>query len=382
MSKKKVVIALSGGVDSAVSTYLLKKQGYQVTAVFMQNWDDYLNNSPNQQVICSQTQDWNDAQKVAEQLNIPIYKANFIQEYWEKVFLKFLEDLKSGLTPNPDILCNSSIKFLALIEYVKKRFNPDFIATGHYAKIVFDPLKKRNFLHKPEDSDKDQTYFLYQITPTVLDKIIFPLADLTKPEVRQIAEELKLINAKKKDSTGICFIGKRNFNKFLSNYLSPKEGNIIDIDNRQVKGQHQGIYYFTIGQRHGTGLRGEKEPYYVVGKDIKNNLIYVARGWQNAWLYSDYCWIKEVNWLVEEKELVNYYDSWNITAKFRYRQIGTKVKISPPGKNKKLKIYFDQKQRAITPGQHAVFYYQNICLGGGIISATEKLDNYGKPVVF
>lgn len=379
---KKIVIALSGGVDSAVAAHLLKKQNYQVTAVFMQNWDDYLNNSPDQQIVCSQTQDWNDAQKVAEQLNIPIYKVNFIQEYWQSVFLKFLEDLKKGLTPNPDILCNSSIKFLALVEYVQKKFSPDFIATGHYAKIVFETSQKSYFLSKPKDLSKDQTYFLYQISPSILDKIIFPLADLTKLEVRQMAEKLKLVNAKKKDSTGICFVGERNFNKFLTNYLSPREGSIIDVDSGQIKGKHQGIYYFTIGQRHGIGLQGEKEPYYVVGKDIKKNLVYIAKGWQNAWLYSNYCWIKETNWLVEKKELINYYDSLNITAKFRYRQTEVKVKISLVEElNKKIKVQFEQKQRAVTPGQHAVFYCQNICLGGGAISATEKLDNYGKPVL-
>jgi tRNA-uridine 2-sulfurtransferase len=377
---KKIVIALSGGVDSAVAAFLLKKKGYQVIAVFMQNWDDYLNNSLNQPAICSQTQDWNDAQKVAKQLNIPLYKVNFIQEYWEKVFLKFLADLKKGLTPNPDILCNSSIKFLTLVEYVQKNFNPDFIATGHYAKIIFVASQRRYFLSKPKDLNKDQTYFLYQIPSSVLSKIIFPLADLTKTEVRQMAEKLKLVNAQKKDSTGICFVGERNFNKFLANYLAPKRGNIIDIDNGQIKGQHQGTHYFTIGQRQGIGLRGGEEPYYVVGKDTKNNLIYIAKGWLNVWLYSGYCWIKETNWLVEEKELINYCNSENITAKFRYRQAEVKVKIFPGEELNKIKVQFDQEQRAITPGQHAVFYYQNICLGGGTISATEKLDDSSKPV--
>ena len=193
-----------------------------------------------------------------------------------------MEDLKKGLTPNPDVLCNSSIKFLALIKYIKKNFNPDFLATGHYAKIIFDASQKKHFLSKPKDSNKDQTYFLCQISPAILGEIIFPLADLNKSEVRQIAEKLGLVNAQKKDSTGICFVGERNFNKFLTNYLSPKEGNIIDIDSGKIKGKHQGSYYLTIGQRRGVGLQGEKVPYYVVGKDIKKNLIYIAKGQQNA----------------------------------------------------------------------------------------------------
>ena len=378
--KKSVVIALSGGVDSAVSAYLLKEQGYQLTAVFMQNWDDYLNASPNQEIICSQGKDWQDAQQVAQQLNIPICKVSFLQEYWNKVFLNFLQDLKQGLTPNPDILCNSSIKFLALVDYIQKHFNPDFLATGHYAKIITDENQKKYYLGKAKDHNKDQTYFLCQIPQSIFPKLIFPLAELTKPEVRQIAEKMKLVNAKKKDSTGICFIGERNFDKFLANYLSPKEGNIIDIDSGKVKGKHHGNYYFTIGQRRGIGLQGEKEPYYVVGKDVKENLIYIAKNWKNPWLYSSYCWVKNINWLVEEKELINCLNSQIITAKFRYRQPEVSVKLFRTENKNEVKIKFEEEQRAITPGQYAVFYCQNICLGGGMIWTTEKLDNHGKPV--
>lgn len=376
MSKAKVIVALSGGVDSAVSAYLLQKQGYELVAVFMNNWDDYLNNSFQQKAVCTQGQDWSDAQQVAKHLSISIHKVNFIQEYWDKVFLKFLRDLKQGLTPNPDIFCNSTIKFLALAEYVKDKFDPDYIATGHYANIT--KTNDKYYLSKSKDQNKDQTYFLCQIPKSILGRLIFPLANFNKSEVRQIAKEIGLINAQKKDSTGICFIGKRNFKQFLANYLDFKIGKIIDVEDGQVKGQHSGAYYFTIGQRHGVGITGQKVPYYVVGKDVVNNIVYVAKGWQNSWLCSNYCWIEKVNWLVGNEELSNYYNSWKVTAKFRYLQREAKVKLVPCSESDRIKIEFFEKQRAITPGQYAVFYFNNICLGGGMITVTEKLDSYSR----
>ncbi|CAI2181020.1 12832_t:CDS:2 [Funneliformis geosporum] len=288
--KKKAVVALSGGVDSAVRS--------QPTN------------------ICSQTQDWNDAQEIARQLDIPIYK------------------LKKGLTPNPDILCNSAIKFHYFVEHVKKNFVVDFIATGHYAKIVHE--KGEYYLNKPQDKNKDQTYFLCQIDRHLLSKIIFPLADLTKPEVRQIAEQAGLINAKKKDSTGICFIGERNFENFLANYFPKKEGEIINLDSQKVIGKHSGIPYFTLGQRRNLGLQGQKKPHYVVGKNIEKNIVYVAS--------------------VTEKELKEHFNQPKITAKFRYRQPEIPVRVFPLTDFKELKVEFSEKQRAITPGQYAVFY--------------------------
>lgn len=352
----------------------------------MQNWDDYLNASPQPQTACSQTQDWHDAQQIAQQLKIPIYKINFIQEYWEKVFLKFLKDLKQGRTPNPDILCNKAIKFRYFVEYARKNFSVDFVATGHYAKIIKNfHLTQQNYschyLAKPKDKEKDQTYFLCQIDRRLLNKLIFPLENLTKKEARQIATELKLINAQKKDSTGICFIGERNFGRFLTNYLKKKEGLLIDIEHQQIKGKHPGTHYFTIGQRYGLGLQGEREPYYVVGKDVRKNIVYIAKSQQSPWLYSNSCWVKNINWLVKKKELVSYCNSSNVIAKFRYRQSGTKAKILFKGKLNQVEVQFSQKQRAIAPGQYAVFYFQDICLGGGIIWASEKINCHSKPLL-
>lgn len=380
--KKKIVVALSGGVDSAVTAYLLKKKGYEVISVFMQNWDDYLNN--NKKKVCTQNQDWKDASQIAKQLQIPIFKITFIEEYWEEVFSVFLKDLKKGLTPNPDILCNKIIKFNYFVKYVNSQFNPDLIATGHYAAIVY---KNNNYyLGKAKDKKKDQTYFLCQIPQKILSKIIFPLADYTKEEVRRIASELNLSNATKKDSMGLCFVDQQetNFSSFLEKYLPQKKGDIQEFDNKKKIGEHQGIYFFTLGQRRKLPILIHQGPYFVVGKSPKSNTLFVVSGFENDQLYSSWCLVTDFNWLIPLEDLLNSLKIENGQdglAKFRHQQteILVKFKILDSSCSKVL-INFLEKQRAITPGQSAVLYSENICLGGGTIYETEKNSSFSEPI--
>ncbi|MDV3167930.1 MAG: tRNA 2-thiouridine(34) synthase MnmA [Candidatus Phytoplasma stylosanthis] len=374
--KKRVIIGLSGGVDSSVSAFLLKKQGYDVEGIFMRNWDSSLNydiegNPYLKNNICPQERDYEDALKVAEQLNIKCHKVDFSEVYWDKVFSVFLDDLKKNLTPNPDVLCNNKIKFLTFIEYAKK-FNPDYIAMGHYAQII----RKENkiILAQAIDKNKDQTYFLSQLKTEQLEKVIFPLGMITKKEVREIAFKEKLITAQKKDSTGICFIGERNFFSFLNNYLPIVKGPIKDINGTFLK-EHEGVIKYTIGQRKGLNLKVTKEnqsPWFVIGKDLKTNTLYVDQNKNSFYLYSDSCLVSNVVW--RDKEYYQKNVRILLYARFRYRQPLQKVEIKFIDENR-IKVYYPQKIKLVTPGQICAFYKDNFCLGAGIIKKVYSNKN-------
>ncbi|WP_342268637.1 tRNA 2-thiouridine(34) synthase MnmA [Spiroplasma endosymbiont of Aspidapion aeneum] len=372
MKKKKVIVGISGGVDSAVSALLLKKQGYDVVGLFMRNWDSNLNNDflGNNDLttndICTQEQDFNDAIEICKQLDIPLNRIDFVKEYWDKVFIYFIKEYEKGRTPNPDILCNKYIKFDLFLEEAMKSFNGDYIAMGHYAGVNFNQKTQEYELLKGEDDTKDQSYFLCKLNQTMLSKSLFPLASYKKRRVREIALENKLVVSQKKDSTGICFIGERNFTQFLQNYIPNQNGEIIDIETKAIIGHHIGVMYYTLGQRKGLNLGGQKEPYYVAKKDIENKKIFVTRLSNDKYLYSDKCIVDDVNWIVSLEKYVENPESFRCSAKFRYRQQDVLVEVNKLNNN--YLIIFDKKQRAVTPGQEAVFYLDNICIGGGTIS--------------
>lgn len=359
---KTVVIGMSGGVDSSVAAILLKQQGYHVIGLFMRNWDssinnDILGNPTLNNNICPQEQDYNDALAVCEKLDIPLHRIDFVKEYWDYVFTYFLDELKKGRTPNPDIMCNKYIKFDMFAKEAIK-LGADYIATGHYARI------ENGKLLRGVDSNKDQTYFLSQLSKKQLSNVLFPVGDLEKKEVRQIAEEYDLITATKKDSTGICFIGERNFSNFLKNYLPNTPGEIINIDTLEKVGEHIGLMYYTIGQRKGLNLGGNEDRLFVVGKDLNKNILYVAHGEENPYLYSDSCIVEMVNWISEEKPT-------QCTAKFRYRQMDNNVTITELNDGNLL-VSYPQGVKSVTPGQACVFYLNEECLGGGIIKEVHK----------
>ena len=353
---KKVVVGISGGVDSSVAALLLKQQGYEVIGLFMRNWDstinnDYLGNPNLNNDICPQEKDYNDALAVCQKLDIPLHRIDFVKEYWDYVFTYFLDELKKGRTPNPDVMCNKYIKFDLFVKEAEK-LGADYIATGHYAKVIDGQLYKAN------DKNKDQSYFLAYVNKDMFKKVIFPLQDLTKPEIRKIASKYDLITANKKDSTGICFIGERNFTKFLENYLPNIPGKIVNIETNEVVGEHIGLMYYTLGQRRGLNLGGFKDKSYVAKKDIENNILYIATGDENKYLYSNEAIIEDFNFLTDKKIT-------NCTCKFRYRQADIKCSVEYL-ENNKIKVIYD-KAKAVTPGQFCVLYDGDLCLGGGII---------------
>lgn len=363
----KVLIGLSGGVDSAVAAYLLKKQGYEVIGCFMRNWDafannDFLGNPTVNDDQCPQEKDYQDAQKVAKQLGIELLRVDFIKEYWDHVFSFFISEYQSGRTPNPDILCNKYIKFDAFYEFAKSK-GIDTIAMGHYAKRV--EKDGHYYLAKCYDENKDQTYFLSQINEAQIKSCLFPLGDIDKNEVRRIAHELNLVIADKKDSTGVCFIGERNFREFLKNYIPAQKGNIVDIDTNKVIGTHKGVYYYTIGQHKGLGIGGisgeTASGWFIVKKDAKKNILYVTRGDTQKYLMSNKCIVRKLN-IINPNEIFPQ----EVGVKFRYRQKDHPALINKVGDE--IIVTYDY-YKAVTTGQEAVFYNKD-----GLLIASGTID--------
>lgn len=359
---KRVALGMSGGVDSSVSALLLKEQGYDVVAVFMRNWDSTVNNEYigidiDEEDICPQEKDFLDAKRVCEQLDIPLHRIDFVDEYWNDVFTYFLNELGAGRTPNPDIMCNKYVKFGAFKKACEK-FDVDLYAFGHYAITTTD----ENGVHllMGVDSNKDQTYFLSQVSKEQLKDVIFPIGHLEKSKVREIAIENDLFTSKKKDSTGICFIGERNFPQFLQNYFKPKEGKVINITTNEVLGNHQGLVNYTIGQRRGLNVGGASSALYVCAKDIEKNILYVCDEENRKELISVKCVVSDINWINKPED-----SEFSCQAKFRYRQQLNDVNVSV--KDDEFYVEYNQGIEAVTPGQACVLYIGNECIGGGVI---------------
>lgn len=362
-AKKKVIIGMSGGVDSSVSAFILQQQGYQVEGLFMKNWEE-----DDDTDYCTAAADLADAQAVADRLGMKLHKINFAAEYWDNVFEHFLNEYKAGRTPNPDILCNKEIKFKAFLEYAAEDLGADYIATGHYVRRRGDDQNAQ--LLRGLDANKDQSYFLYTLSKKQVGQSLFPVGDIEKPIVRAIAEDLGLATAKKKDSTGICFIGERKFKDFLARYLPAQPGDIKTVDGKII-GRHDGLMYHTLGQRKGLGIGGVKglseAPFYVVEKDLINNVLIVAQGHDNSALLSTGLIATQLHWVDREPIRENV----RCTVKTRYRQTDIACEIQPINDDT-IRVIFDEPQIAVTPGQSVVFYQGEVCLGGGVIEEQLK----------
>ena len=361
--RKKVIVGMSGGVDSSVSAFILQQQGYQVEGLFMKNWEE-----DDDTDYCTAAADLADAQAVCDKLGIRLHKINFAAEYWDNVFEHFLTEYKAGRTPNPDILCNKEIKFKAFLEYAAEDLGADYIATGHYVRRR--DVNGQSQLLRGLDNNKDQSYFLYTLSQEQVAQSLFPVGDIEKPIVRAIAEDLGLITAKKKDSTGICFIGERKFKDFLARYLPAQPGDIKTVEG-DVIGRHQGLMYHTLGQRKGLGIGGVKgkdeNAWYVVEKDLVNNVLVVAQGLDNSALLSTGLIAQQLHWV--DRQPIR--KPLRCTVKTRYRQADIDCEIIPIHDDC-IEVRFDQPQIAVTPGQSAVFYQGEVCLGGGIIEQQLK----------
>lgn len=368
--KKRVVIAFSGGVDSSVSAYLLLQQNYEVIGVFMRNWDSSLNNEilnsslarDKKLTVCAQEADYEMALAAAKTLKIKLFRVDFIREYWELIFQTMLETLQEGKTPNPDIWCNRYIKFDLFINYVIKKWNPDFIATGHYAQLISD--QNQSYLKIAVDETKDQTYFLCQIHKNTLSTLLFPIGHLTKSDVRTIADKINLPNANKRSSSGICFIGDRKYQKFLQNYFPLNPGLVINWIDQKVVGKHDGHVFYTIGQRKGLNIiqNPQSLPYFIVKKDPSKNYLYICFQPEYNKLTWSGCLIDNINWLIAENEI-----NWPLSCQIKIRYRSNLLSAILQKVNENIKIEFLNPPKNITPGQFAVLYKNDLCLGGGQI---------------
>lgn len=358
-ANKTVVVGMSGGVDSSVTALLLKQQGYRVIGMFMKNWEEKDENG-----ICQSAKEFEDVVRVCDQIGIPYYSVNFVKEYWDNVFAHFIEEFQQGHTPNPDILCNREIKFKVLLNKALE-LGADYLATGHYCQTMTVDGEAK--LLKGKDPGKDQSYFLYAITEKALQKVLFPIGAMHKTEVRKIAKEFDLATSEKKDSTGVCFIGERNFKNFLSQYLETKPGNLETLDGKII-GKHDGVAYYTIGQRKGMAIGGAGDAWFVVGKDIPRNVVYVAQGKNHPALFAPKLVATELTWISPKGAPSLPY---RCTAKIRYRQDDQACTIVNIEQGECF-VHFDEPQRAITPRQSIVFYDGDVCLGGGLIKTEIK----------